>query len=223
MCFFALILLPFGANTSIFRSFYQEINPMKSIRWITLLFLLMGWAVSTQAQASTLYPGLSILQQNKQANKTNFIVKKWGITFKIQLTQAANAVAIRIHNANNFVLGQGVIQLVNGERKLTLSKSINGIVGLWHFSIDRIQINSNGLAVAKFMPGNTAAVDCQLCCYEEHLEAFGTSDGAYVEQQITAGKGPKDWGWYYELPPGDARQAYLGCVDSCLKGGECAQ
>jgi hypothetical protein len=196
---------------------------MKSIRWITLLLLLMGWAVATQAQASTLYPGLSILQQNKQANKHNFLVKKWGVTFKIQLTQAANVVAIRMYNVNNFVLGQGVMTLANGERKLNLNKSINGIVGLWHFAMDRIQIGSGGLEVVKYMPGNTAESACQLCCYEEHLEAFGTSDAAYVESQITAGKKPKDWGWYYELPPGDAREAYLGCVDSCLEGGECAQ
>ena len=90
------------------------------------------------------------------------------------------------------------------------------------FAVDRTFIEDGKLQVIALQEEGNQLWTCQYCCYETHLQGTAYSDDAYVEEQIKKGKPPKEWGWIYDLPPSDAREAYTDCVDACMEGEECS-
>lgn len=184
-----------------------------------LLFVLASFSLPAQPQR---YPGLQLVSQQQAGQVARFTVKKWDQVFHIHIQRQGEAVLIRLHDASRHVIGAGKVGVKGGKRLFSLEKSVRGLGPIWHFALDRIGVRAGKLAFQAFEPDpTTPLMDCQLCCYEAHLQALGLTDDAYVKQQIKEGKGPKSWGWYYELPPDDARVAYLDCVDTCLAGEGC--
>ncbi|MEM7375570.1 MAG: hypothetical protein AAF587_43655 [Bacteroidota bacterium] len=195
---------------------------MKSL-YVSLVFIISCLLATTGFAQDPLYKGIKIVDKKLSPEKAVYHLKKWDIDFKVSLSKTPTAVNIRIFGPKESLIGIGKIGKEGTKaRKLVMQKSAKGIISLWQFAMDRVMINNGNLVLVGMLKEGSQLWTCQYCCYETHLQGTAYTDGQYVAEQIKKGKPPKDWGWIYDLPPSDAREAFTDCVDACLSGEECS-
>ncbi|MEM6344432.1 MAG: hypothetical protein AAF927_11155 [Bacteroidota bacterium] len=188
---------------------------------LLLIFFCFG-AISLSAQGyfNTLYPTLSLVSANENANSAIYKLSKGGTVFRLSIGINGNNAGYVIQTQASGVVGQGSSTLNGTCETINITKTKKGLLDIWRFAMDRVYEDNGSLAFSSVTPGNSneALVKylCEQKCDEELVDAIvadNNKTGPPFYSVVSVGNGTCDG---YEPCTMEALQDYNDCVCGCI-------
>ncbi|MEL7531356.1 MAG: hypothetical protein AAFN10_08620 [Bacteroidota bacterium] len=190
-------------------------------QYLLLIFFCFGTiSLSAQGYFNTLYPSLSLVSANENANSAIYKLSKGGTVFRLSIGINGNNAGFVIQTQANGIVGQGTSTLNGTCEIINISKTQKGLLDIWRFAMDRVYVDNGSLAFSSVTPGNSndALVKylCEQKCDEELNDAIvadNVKSGPAFYAVVSVGNGTCDG---YEPCTMEALQEYNDCVCGCI-------